>query len=93
MHNYSRSALFLDGAWVEPRGDGMIEVIDPATEQVIGSVPNGNAADVDAAVAAARNAFDPLITLDERRDRLAAVITAMDKRLPEIAETITAEMG
>ncbi|HNM85452.1 MAG TPA: aldehyde dehydrogenase family protein, partial [Mycobacterium sp.] len=93
MHNYSRSALFLDGAWVESRGDGMIEVIDPATEQVIGSVPNGNAADVDAAVAAARNAFDPLITLDERRDRLAAVITAMDKRLPEIAETITAEMG
>lgn len=93
MHNYCRSALFLDGAWVESRGDGMIEVIDPATEQVIGSVPNGNAADVDAAVAAARNAFDPLITLDERRDRLAAVITAMDKRLPEIAETITAEMG
>ncbi|KUI01180.1 aldehyde dehydrogenase [Mycolicibacterium acapulense] len=93
MHDYSRKTLFIDGQWVTPNGGDAIEVIDPATEKVIGSVPNGTAADVDAAVAAARRAFDPVITVAERRDRLARVIDAMQKRLPDIAETITREMG
>lgn len=93
MHDYTRKTLFIDGRWVTPNGSDVIEVVDPATENVIGSVPNGTAADVDAAVAAARRAFDPLITVDERRDRLARVIDAMEKRLPDIAETITREMG
>lgn len=93
MHDYTRKTLFIDGRWVTPDGTDVIEVIDPATEQVIGSVPNGTAADVDTAVAAARRAFDPLITVAERRDRLARVIAAMEKRLPDIAETITREMG
>ena len=93
MHNHHRTTLFIDGRWVTPDSDDLIEVVDPATERVIGSVPSGSQADVDAAVAAARAAFDPLITVAERRDRLAAVIDAMEKRLPGIAETITAEMG
>jgi betaine-aldehyde dehydrogenase len=93
MHNYTRTTLFIDGHWVIPDGTGAIEVIDPSTEQPIGSVPNGSGADVDAAVAAARRAFDPLISVAERRERVAAVITAMEKRLPDIAETITTEMG
>jgi betaine-aldehyde dehydrogenase len=93
MHNYTRTTLFIDGHWVIPDGTGAIEVIDPSTEQPIGYVPNGSGADVDAAVAAARRAFDPLISVAERRERVAAVITAMEKRLPDIAETITAEMG
>src|SRR3954471_13491706 len=93
MHNYTRTTLFVDGQWVEPDGGGVIEVIDPATEQSVGSVPNGSAADVDAAVAAARRAFSPLISVAERRERVTAVITAMEKSLPYIAETITTEMG
>lgn len=93
MHDYTRKALFIDGQWVTPSGSGVIEVIDPATEKVIGSVPNATVTDVDAAVAAARRAFDPLITVTERRDRLARVIAAMEKRLPDIAETIRREMG
>jgi aldehyde dehydrogenase (NAD+) len=93
MHNYTRTTLFIDGRWVTPDGSGTIDVIDPSTEKPIGSVPNGTAADVDAAVAAARRAFDPLISIAERRERVAAVITAMEKRLPDIAETITREMG
>ncbi|UXA09749.1 aldehyde dehydrogenase family protein [Mycobacterium sp. SMC-8] len=93
-HDYARTELFIDGAWVSPaRGTGLIEVVDPATEQVLGTVPAGSEDDVDAAVAAARRAFDPLIGVAERRARLDAVITAMDKRLPAIAETITSEMG
>lgn len=93
MHNYARSTLFIDGNWVTPDSPDTVEVINPATEQPIGFVPNGSTADVDAAVAAARRAFDPLISVADRRERLARVIEAMDKRLPDIAETITAEMG
>jgi betaine-aldehyde dehydrogenase len=93
MHDYTRKTLFIDGQWMTPTATDVIEVVDPATEKVIGSVPDGTAADVDAAVAAARRAFDPLISVAERRDRLARVIAAMEKRLPDIAETITREMG
>jgi aldehyde dehydrogenase (NAD+) len=93
MQTHQRPQLFIDGQWVTPAGSGLIEIIDPATEEVIGHVPNGNDADVDAAVAAARRAFDPAITVAERKDRLHRVIEAMDKRLPEIAQLITAEMG
>lgn len=92
-HNYDRAELYIDGDWVSPTGTDTIEVINPATEQVLGVVPSGSDADVDAAVAAARKAFDPNISVTERRERLDAVITSMEKRLPDIAETITAEMG
>lgn len=92
-HEYDRTTLYIDGQWVAPAGTGAIDVIDPATEGVIGHVPGGTEVDVDVAVAAARRAFDPLIDVDERRQRLDAVITAMEKRLPQIAETITREMG
>lgn len=92
-HDYIRTKLFIDGRWVDPADTATIEVIDPATEQVCGCVPDGTEVDVDAAVAAARRAFDPLITIAERRARLDSVITAMEKRLPDIAETITREMG
>ncbi len=92
-HEYDRTTLYIDGQWVAPAGTGTIDVVDPATEEVIGHVPGGSEADVDVAVAAARRAFDPLIGVDERRQRLDAVITAMEKRLPQIAETITREMG
>lgn len=96
MPTFEHDRLFIDGSWTtasgNDRGD-VVEVIDPATEAVIGHVPNGGAADVDAAVAAARRAFDPLISVAERRDRTQRVISAMEKRLPDIAELITAEMG
>jgi aldehyde dehydrogenase (NAD+) len=52
------SELFIGGEWVEPRGDGRIEVIAASTEEPIGSVPEGTSADLDAAVAAARRAFE-----------------------------------
>lgn len=93
MPTFEHDRLFIDGSWITPSGDGFIDVVDPATEEVIGHVPNGDAADFDAAVAAARRSFDPLISVAERRDRLNRVIAAMEKRLPDIAELITAEMG
>ena len=54
----SYSQLFIGGRWVAPSSDSVIEVISPVTEEVIATVPEAQPADVDAAVAAARRAFD-----------------------------------
>ena len=45
-----RDKLFIGGEWVEPAGDGSIEVVNPTTEEVIGRVPEGTAEDADRAV-------------------------------------------
>ena len=50
--------IYIDGAWVPSDGSGSIEVVNAATEQVMGSIPDGAASDVDKAVAAASRAFD-----------------------------------
>ena len=50
--------LYLGGQWTDPATAATIDVHSPTTEQLIGSVPRGSEADVDAAVAAARTAFD-----------------------------------
>jgi aldehyde dehydrogenase (NAD+) len=50
--------LYIGGTWAAPAGHDTIEVYSPATEQRIGSVPRGTTGDIDAAVAAARAAFD-----------------------------------
>ena len=36
-----RKELYIDGAWIAPQGDGTIEVVNPTTEQVIGSHSRG----------------------------------------------------
>ena len=50
--------LYINGQWVTPGGAGMIDVINSTTEEVMGSVPEGSSEDVDAAVAAAKAAFE-----------------------------------
>ena len=50
--------LYIGGEWVAPDSSEVIEVISPATEEVIGQVPHASTGDADRAVAAARKAFD-----------------------------------
>ena len=50
--------IYIDGAWVPSTGSGSIEVVNASTEQVMGSIPEGTAEDVDKAVAAAKAAFE-----------------------------------
>lgn len=50
--------LFIGGEWTQPRGSQRIAVVAASTEEPAGSVPEGSDADIDAAVAAARVAFD-----------------------------------
>ena len=49
--------FYIDGQWVAPAEPRMLDVINPATEEVAGRISIGSAADVDRAVAAARKAF------------------------------------
>jgi aldehyde dehydrogenase (NAD+) len=55
MHAYDK--IFVNGSWVPSTGTGTLSVTDSATEEVIATIPDGTAADVDAAVAAAKAAF------------------------------------
>ena len=88
--------FYIDGQWVEPAPGGTLhEVINPATEAVMGRIVLGGAADVDHAVHAAHAAFPSFSRTSraERMDLLASILSAYRKRIDDIAATITAEMG
>ncbi|GAA3124231.1 aldehyde dehydrogenase [Planomonospora alba] len=89
--------LFIGGDWVAPAGTATIDVVSPHTEEVVGRVPEGTAADMDRAVAAARQAFDhgpwPRMTMAERAAVVARLADLYEARQEEMAEIITEEMG
>ncbi|MCK9931404.1 aldehyde dehydrogenase family protein [Frankia sp. Mgl5] len=89
--------LYIDGAWRDSDGDGVLEVLNPATEEVIGAVPDGTANDVDRAVAAARRAFDegpwPTLTANERATVLLRMADVMERRVDELKELSVREAG
>ncbi len=92
-----RDALFIGGAWSKPATDAMLEVVSPHTEEVVARVPEGSAADIDAAVGAARTAFDegpwPQMTAAERIDVVQNLSGLYAAKLGEMAEVITTEIG
>ncbi|MEU2356880.1 aldehyde dehydrogenase family protein [Streptomyces misionensis] len=92
----AHDGLYIDGAW-RPAGhpDEVIEVVNPADEQVIARVPAAGAADVDTAVRAARAALSGWAATPpaERAARLSALRDVLAARKDEIAETVTAELG
>ncbi|MFI1539018.1 aldehyde dehydrogenase family protein [Streptomyces anandii] len=91
----AHDGMYIDGAWRPAAGRDAIEVVNPADEQVIATVPAGTAEDVDAAVRAARAAFPAWAATPpaERAARLAALRDVLVARKDEIAETVTAELG
>jgi aldehyde dehydrogenase (NAD+) len=94
MREYTK--FYIDGEWVDPASGGStIEVIDSATEQVIGRVPEGTAADVDAAVRAARAAFDSWsqTPTDVRAKYLRDLGAALTGKWADIVDVITSEVG
>jgi betaine-aldehyde dehydrogenase len=92
-----KDKVFVGGEWVAPAGTGTIEVISPTTEEVIGVVPEGTEADIDRAVAAARQAFEtgpwPRMSASERADIMANLSAQVASRAQEFADVITAENG
>jgi aldehyde dehydrogenase (NAD+) len=87
--------FYIGGRWATPHASGSIEVINPATEQVIATIPQGTAEDIDAAVAAARRAFPQwsAVPVAERAELLQAVSTSLERRREEIATMVSAEEG
>jgi betaine-aldehyde dehydrogenase len=92
-----REQLYIGGEWVAPDGTETIEVISPHSEEVIARVPHASVADVDRAVAAARQAFDegpwPQTTPAERADVMAAISAGVTARSEEMAQAISAANG
>jgi len=89
--------LFIGGTWQEPAGSDVLEVISPATEEVVGRLPLTTEADIDRAVDAARTAFDegpwPRMTPAERIEILSRMAGLYAARLEDFAQITTEEMG
>ena len=86
---------YVDGAWVDPLAQVLIDVIDPSTEEVFTQIAAGGAADVDRAVAAARAAF-PAFARSTRRERLELlgnILAEYNKRRHDLAQVLSVEMG
>lgn len=87
--------FFIDGAWVEPISSGRIAVIDPSTEEQIAEIADGNSADVDRAVAAARRAFASFrsSSKEDRMGLLRAIRDGVERRREDLAVAMSREMG
>ena len=87
--------FYIDGKWVEPTELKTLDVENPATEEVVGKIALGNAADVDKAVKAARKAFASWsqTTREERIEVLGRILAEYQKRFGDLATAVTEEMG
>ncbi|WP_026075656.1 aldehyde dehydrogenase family protein [Noviherbaspirillum massiliense] len=93
MHN--RDTLYINGKWVSPSGRNRIDVINASTEEVMGRIPEGDENDANAAVAAARAAFDAWSTTAPatRGEYLRKIQEGLKARSEELARTIAGEVG
>jgi len=92
---YETTSFYIDGQWVTPAEPRPFDVINPATEEVIGKISLGGVKDVDRAVLSARRAFETFsqTTREERLDLLRRIAASYQKNLEELAQTISKEMG
>ncbi len=93
MHNIDK--FYVGGQWVSPNSEARHALVNPADERVIAQVPMANAADVEAAVMAARWAFDDwqMTTKAHRLGLLRRLLDLYNARYDEIAARMTLEMG
>ena len=87
--------FYINGEWVDPLSDTRMAVLNPATEQQIGTVALGNVADVDRTVAAANAAFEGF-SQTSKEDRLALlkrVKAITEARFEDLAQAMRMEMG
>jgi aldehyde dehydrogenase (NAD+) len=90
--------LFIGGEWIKPQGSERISVLAASTEEPVGSVPDGTSADIDAAVAAARAAFeDPSgwssWSVEDRAQALERLAGALEARGEETARRVSLQNG
>jgi NAD-dependent aldehyde dehydrogenases len=87
--------FYIDGEWVDPVELKTLDVENPATEEVVGKIALGSAADVDKAVKAARRAFESWsqTSREERLEVLQRILAEYQKRFGDLAAAVTEEMG
>jgi acyl-CoA reductase-like NAD-dependent aldehyde dehydrogenase len=90
-----RDKIYIGGSWVPSTGTGTLSVIDSTTEEVMATIPEGTAEDVDKAVQAAAAAFPAWSTTsrEERSKLLVRIGEALGARTDEIAAIISHEVG
>ncbi|MRT18551.1 aldehyde dehydrogenase family protein, partial [Vitellibacter sp. q18] len=86
---------FINGEWVPSTGSETIQVINPATEEVIGEISSGTKEDLDKAVSAAKASFPSFSKTkkEERMELLKAIAAEYENRKDELIEVITEELG
>jgi aldehyde dehydrogenase (NAD+) len=86
---------YINGKWVDSIGGTRHEVISPSTEEACTEITLGTKADVDAAVAAAKEAFKTFsqTTREERLALMGRIVEEYKKRMPEMATSMANEMG
>jgi len=91
----SLTQFYIDGKWVDPASPETLDVINPATEQVAGTISVGSAEDVNRAVAAAKRAFSSysVTSVKERLELLTSIREIYKRRFDDIADAIRTEMG
>lgn len=90
-----RLKFYIDGKWVDPAVPATLGVLNPATEETFSRISLGSSADVDRAAKAARRAFASYsqTSVEQRLGWLRGIINGFRARLPELARTMTLEMG
>jgi succinate-semialdehyde dehydrogenase/glutarate-semialdehyde dehydrogenase len=92
---YDDYGLYIDGKWTAARDGAVVEVIDPATEETIGHIPKAGAADLDAALAAAKRGFEAWRRVPpwERSQLLRRAAETLRARVEAIARLMSIETG
>jgi acyl-CoA reductase-like NAD-dependent aldehyde dehydrogenase len=94
---FEYKSLFIDGQWVAPAREAWLDVWSPSTEQVVGRVPVAAATELDAAIGAARRAFDdgpwPRMSVAERRAVVLKAAELLAPRTDELTRITTSENG
>ncbi|MCC9624066.1 aldehyde dehydrogenase family protein [Thalassospira sp. MA62] len=87
--------FYINGKWIEPISLAKMDVINPATEDVITKITLASEEDVDLAVASAKRAFETYsqTTVDQRLGWLEKFLGIYKRRYKEVAQTITMELG
>ena len=95
--SWKHDRLFVSGEWTASSAAGVLDVLDPATEDVIGLVPDCDAKTAEAAIKAARKAFDegpwPRMSPRERGAALSRLAAILDERHDALKELVMAETG
>ena len=93
MRDYTN--FYINGAWVKPLKANPMPVINPATEQAVGTISIGTAADANLAVMAARKAFaaQSVMPVAQRQELLQSIIAVYKKRMDDVAIAVSEEMG